>query len=151
MTGLLDDTDRRIVNALQGGLPLCDEPYARVAAQLELGEGDLIARLERMLEDGALTRFGPMYNADRMGGRFELCAIAAPAERFDDIAGQVNAYPEVAHNYARDHLLSMWFVLASDDAARLDDVVAGIEAETGLEVHRFPKLEEYFIGLRVEA
>jgi hypothetical protein len=92
-----------------------------------------------------------MYNADRMGGRFELCALAAPADRFDEVASQVNAHAEVAHNYARDHVLSMWFVLASDQPGRLDAAVAGIEADTGLEVHRFPKLEGYFIGLRVGA
>jgi DNA-binding Lrp family transcriptional regulator len=147
----LDDTDRRIVNALQGGLPLCDRPYQAAAAALGLAEDEVIARLRRMLGEGALTRFGPMYNADRMGGRFELCALAAPADRFDEIATQVNARVEVAHNYARDHVLSMWFVLASDEPEQLDAAVAGIEVDTGLEVHRFPKLEEYFIGLRVEA
>jgi DNA-binding Lrp family transcriptional regulator len=151
MTRPLDEIDRRIVNALQGGLPLCDRPYQAAAAALGLGGNELIARLERMLGDGALSRFGPMYNAERMGGRFELCALAAPAERFDEIADQVNAHAEVAHNYARDHVLNMWFVLASDAPSRIDTAVAAIEAETGLEVHRFPKLEEYFIGLRVEA
>jgi DNA-binding Lrp family transcriptional regulator len=151
MTRLLDDIDRRIVNALQGGLPLCDRPYEAAAAALGLVEDELIARLKRMLGEGALTRFGPMYNADRMGGRFELCALAAPADRFDEVASQVNAHAEVAHNYARDHALNMWFVLASDQPGRLDAAVAGIEADTGLNVHRFPKLEEYFIGLRVEA
>jgi DNA-binding Lrp family transcriptional regulator len=147
----LDDTDRRIVNGLQGGLPLCDRPYEAAAAALGLAEDELIARLKRMLGEGALTRFGPMYNADRMGGRFELCALAAPTDRFDEVAGQVNAHAEVAHNYARDHALNMWFVLASDEPGQLDAAVAGIEADTGLEVHRFPKLEEYFIGLRVGA
>jgi DNA-binding Lrp family transcriptional regulator len=151
MIPALDATDRRIVNALQGGLPLCERPYEAAAKALGLEEDDLIARLQRMLADGTLSRFGPMYNAERMGGRFELCALAAPAERFDEITELVNAWPEVAHNYARDHALSMWFVLASDDEARLDAAVAGIEADTGLTVHRFPKLEEYFIGLRVEA
>jgi siroheme decarboxylase len=151
MTRPLDDTDRRIVNALQGGLPLCDRPYQAAAAALDLAEDELISRLRRMLGEGALTRFGPMYNVDRMGGRFELCALAVPADRFDEVAGQVNEHAEVAHNYARDHVLNMWFVLASDEPGRLDAAVADIEADTGLEVHRFPKLEEYFIGLRVEA
>jgi DNA-binding Lrp family transcriptional regulator len=151
VTRPLDDIDRRIVNGLQGGLPLCDRPYRTAAAALGLAEDELISRLKRMLGEGALSRFGPMYNADRMGGRFELCALAAPADRFDEVAFQVNAHAEVAHNYARDHALNMWFVLASDQPGRLDAAVAGIEADTGLEVHRFPKLEEYFIGLRVEA
>jgi hypothetical protein len=48
-----------------------------------------------------------------MGGDFCLCALTAPEADFDRIADLVNAHPEVAHNYARDHELNMWFVLAT--------------------------------------
>ncbi len=106
--------------------------------------------LDRLVQTGALSRFAPLFNAERLGGAVCLCGMAVPATRFDAVAEQVNAYPEVAHNYARDHDLNMWFVLASDDPARIEEVAAALEAETGLTVFRMPKLEEYFIGLKVE-
>ena len=55
----MDETDRRIVNALQGGFPVCDEPFAAVAETLGIGADELIGRLRALLETGVLSRFGP--------------------------------------------------------------------------------------------
>lgn len=145
----LDEVDRRIVNELQGGLPLEERPYAVTGAALGLPEGELIARLRRLLDGGALTRFGPLYNADRMGGAFTLSAMAVPVERFEEVAGIVNSFIEVAHNYERDHALNMWFVIGCESGERVGKVIAEIEAATGLKVHDFPKEEEYFVEFRV--
>lgn len=148
---MLDALDRSILNALQGGFPLTARPFRDAAGGLGTDEATLIARIEALLATGAVTRFGPMFNADRMGGAFCLCAMAVPTERFDDVSALVNAHPEVAHNYERRHELNMWFVLAAEDASRIDVLVRRIEGETGLSVHAFPKLEEFYVGLRIEA
>lgn len=148
---MLDATDREIINALQGGLPISERPYAEAAARLGLDEQDLIARLEQMLETRTLTRFGPMYNIEKMGGAFCLCAMAVPDAAFDATVASLNAFPEVAHNYEREHDLNVWFVLASETPAGIDDAVARIETETGLDVYAFPKEREFFVRLKVEA
>lgn len=147
----LDRTDRAIVNALQGGFPVTERPYAAAARRLGLAEDELIARIERLLEAGALSRFGPMFNVERLGGAVTLCAMAVPEERFDEVAEALNARPEVAHNYAREHALNMWFVLAAERPERIAEVIGEIEEETGFAVCDLPKLDEYFIGLKVEA
>ena len=147
----MDEIDRRIVNALQDGFPLCDEPYAAVAGPLGLSAEALLARLRRLLDDGVLTRFGPLYQVERMGGRFVLAALAVPEADFERVAEQVNAFPEVAHNYRREHALNMWLVLAAESAQRVDEVARAIEAATGLALHRFPKEREYFVALRLVA
>lgn len=148
---MLEAIDRKIINALQGGFPVCERPFASAAAQLGVDESELMSRIARLKGEGVLSRFGPMYNAEAMGGAFCLCAIAVPPKRFDAVVAQVNAHAEVAHNYERDHLLNVWFVLGSDDCERIDAVIGEIEAETGLEVYAFPKEHEFFIGLKVEA
>ncbi len=145
----LDDTDRKIINALQGGFPLVARPFAAAAEPLGLGEDDLIGRIRSLREAGVLSRFGPLYNADRMGGGFCLCAVAVPPEQFDSVAEQVNAFPEVAHNYERDHALNMWFVVAAETAGRVGEVIEEIEAEIGLTVLAFPKEKEFFIEFKV--
>jgi DNA-binding Lrp family transcriptional regulator len=147
----LDDTDRRIVNALQEGFPLAPRPYRQAAERLGLAEDDLIARLKRLLEARVLTRFGPFLDAAAMGGAFCLCAMAVPAECFEAVMIQVNARPEVAHNYERAHRLNMWFVLATETRQGIERVALEIEAETGLKVFLFPKEQEFFIGFRVAA
>ena len=147
---LMDTLDRQIINELQGGFPVSEHPYAEVAAALNTSEEELISRLERMLDQGLLSRFGPMYHAERLGGGLTLAAISVPEHRFDAVTEIVNAHAEVAHNYARDHKLNMWFVLATETPERISEVIDEIEMETGLEVVNMPKLEEYFIGLRFD-
>jgi len=145
----LDATDARIVNELQGGFPVSRTPFADVAASLGIEEQDLIARISRMCDTGALSRFGPLINAERLGGAVTLAALAVPEGRFDEVAETVNGFREVAHNYAREHRLNMWFVVAADRRQRIGEVLGEIEAATGLAVHDFPKLEEFYIGLKV--
>ena len=147
----VSDFDRRIINALQDGFPVCDRPFAAVAATMGIGESALIAHLERLLADGILTRFGPLFQIERLGGAFCLAAIAAPEERYEEIAGQVNAFPEVAHNYRREHALNMWFVLATETAGGIDKTATAIEAAIGLPVCRFPKEREYFVEMKLPA
>lgn len=147
----LDDLDKRIVNALQGGFPVCELPFAVAGEKIGIGEEELIARICRLCDNGTLSRFGPMFNAERIGGGVLLAAMAVPEDRFDAVARQVNAHVEVAHNYRREHPLNMWFVLASETPERIDAVMAEIERETGLAVLPMPKIEEYFVGLRLEA
>lgn len=147
----LDDTDRRIVNALQEGFPLSPRPYAEAAERLGLSEDELIARLKRLLETRAITRFGPFLDAAAIGGAFCLCAMAVPTDCFEVVMTQVNARPEVAHNYQRTHRLNMWFVLATETQQGIERVAREIETEFGLKVLLFPKEREFFIGFRVAA
>ena len=144
-----DDQDRRIVNALQGGFPICERPFRAAAEKLRIDEDDLIARIETMCADGRLSRFGPLFDAERLGGAATLAAMAVPVKRFDAVAAAVNAYPEVAHNYAREHALNMWFIVSAETPERIAEAIAAIERETGLEVLVLPKEREFFVGLRL--
>lgn len=146
-----DAVDRRIINGLQEGFPLSPRPFAEAAVRLGLDEEELISRLEHLHRRGAITRFGPFIDAAAMGGAFCLCAMAVPAARFDEVTEQVNAFPEVAHNYERQHPLNMWFVLATERPEQIEAAAQAIGEATGLDVLRFPKLEEFFIGFRVTA
>lgn len=150
MSGM-DELDRRIVNSLQGDFPLCERPFAEAAAGLGVEEEVLLRRLRLLLESKVLTRFGPLFDAERLGGAFTLCALSVPQEDFARVAAIVNAYPEVAHNYEREHRLNMWFVLAALSRAEIEKVVEEIENETGYPVLDLPREQEYFIGLRLTA
>lgn len=147
----MDELDRRLVNALLGGFPLSERPFAEVARDLGLEESEVIERLAHLRAGGVLTRFGPLYDAERLGGAVTLCAMQVPVPRFEEVAALVNAFPEVAHNYERRHALNMWFVLAVERPAEIDTTIARIEAATGLEVLNLPKLDEYFLELKLSA
>ncbi|RIX44723.1 MAG: Lrp/AsnC family transcriptional regulator [Rhodocyclales bacterium GT-UBC] len=146
----LDDLDRRIIACMQGDFPVCETPYAEVAVQLGIAEDELIGRLRALLERKVLTRFGPMYQVERMGGAFVLAALAVPEVDFESVCARVNAFPEVAHNYRREHVLNMWFVLATETQDGIAEAIAGIERATGLPVYAFPKEREYFVEMKLE-
>ncbi|MDI5987203.1 Lrp/AsnC family transcriptional regulator [Halomonas sp. M4R5S39] len=148
-TAALDAADRWIINRLQAGLPLVSRPYAAVAAELAIGEGELLYRLELLLRDGVLSRFGPMYHAERLGGGLTLAALAVPEVDYERVSDAVNAFPEVAHNYRREHALNMWFVLATETPERIREVIDGIEAVTGLAVYNMPREEEFHVRLHL--
>jgi DNA-binding Lrp family transcriptional regulator len=145
----MDSIDADIVNRLQEGLPVCSRPFDGVAVTLGLSVDELLSRIQRLLDDKVLTRFGPMYNAENMGGALSLCAMQVPASRYEQVTAEVNAFPEVAHNYERDHLLNMWFVLATEHPEQAGAVIRQIEQTTGCQVYDMPKQEEFYIGLKL--
>ncbi len=147
----LSDIDRQILATLQGDFPICERPYAEAAAQLGIGEAELLARLESLLADKVLTRFGPMFQIEEMGGAFVLAALAVPEARYEEVTALVNALPQVAHNYRREHQLNMWFVLATESKAGIAEAIAQIEHDTGLPVYAFPKEREFFVEMKLAA
>jgi DNA-binding Lrp family transcriptional regulator len=147
----MDDLDRRIVNELQGGFPLCSRPFAEAAGALGCGEMELIERIDRLLREKTLSRFGPLFDAERLGGAFSLCAMRIPADDFARVAALVNEHPEVAHNYERAHRYNMWFVLAAASPERIGEVLRAIERETGYPVMDLPREAEFFVELRLTA
>lgn len=146
---VLDPVDALLLQRLHGGFPLTETPYADVAGELGLDEDEVLARLGALLASGMLTRFGPLYQIERAGGQFVLAAMRVPEERFDEVAAQVNALPEVAHNYRREHAFNMWFVVAAASPEEAHETCARIEAMCGLHVYAFPKEKEFFVELRL--
>lgn len=147
----IDRIDAQLIDRLHGELPLTERPFADVAADLGLSEAEVLQRLQRLLQDGLLTRFGPLYQIERAGGQFLLAALAVPEADYERVAEQVNALPAVAHNYRRTHQLNMWFVVAGETPQQVSQACAQIEAATGLRVYAFPKEREFFVELRLSA
>ena len=157
----MDEFDRRLLNRLQHGLPLEPHPYALLAAELDCREEDILRRLDDLLDDGTLTRFGPLFDIEPLGGAFTLAAMSVPEARFEEIAalpelphacGLATAallagWPQVAPNYRREHALNMWLVVACDSPAEVAETLARLERESGLAVLDLPKEATYHVGL----
>ena len=146
----MDALDRVIINSLQGGFPVSERPYAEMAQRLATTEEELLRRIDALLDDGTLTRFGPLYHAERLGGGLTLAAMRVATADFERVTGIVNGFAEVAHNYARDHEFNMWFVLATETPERIKEVIDAIEQASGYRVYNMPKIEEYFVGLKFD-
>ncbi len=143
----LTDLERDFINHFQGDFPLQERPFKSIASQLNCSEDELIETVSNLKTQKLLTRFGPLYDAARLGGGLTLAALSVPEDRYKIITQMVNTYPEVAHNYRRDHQLNMWFVLATETPQEIDRILHSIEQCTKLKVYNFPKQREFYIGL----
>lgn len=146
----LERADKLLINHLQKGFPLSSRPYRQVGQALGLSEGEIIQRLRRLLDQGALTRLAAILNAPQLGGERTLAALQAPPERLEEVIAAINRHPEVSHNYERTHHYNLWFVISSEDPQAIQRVIGDIERETGLSVINLPTLEEYYVEFQYE-
>ncbi len=141
---------RKLINRFQGGFPISRRPFLQVAAKLGMTESALISLVGDLLREGYLSRFGPLFDAARMGGQQVLAAMAVPEPRFAEVVALVNDLDCVAHNYRREHALNMWFVISAESPELVARTADRIEERSALPVYRFPKLREFYVGLFLE-
>ena len=141
-----DALDRRLLDEFQRGFPLSERPFAELAEKLQTDENEIIGRLRRLKEEGAVSRVGAVLAPHALGWS-TLAALAVPLERLDDVADLVSDYPEVNHNYEREHRFNLWFVVTGEDRAAVAAVLDDIERRTGLRPIDLPLLEPYHLDL----
>jgi DNA-binding Lrp family transcriptional regulator len=142
----MSDADFSLLNRFQRDFPLTPEPFRVIAAQLGWTEAEVLAALRRLQQDGKVSRVGAVFAANKLGVS-TLAALAVPVVRLETVAGWVNEYPEVNHNYQREHEFNLWFVLTAPSPARLQAVLAEIRDRTGLPLLDLPLLEPFHIDL----
>jgi len=142
----LSETERRIINAYQHDFPLHPRPFAQIGEALGMPEDDVLRTIGDLRERGILSRVGAVIAPNRAGAS-TLAAMAVPAERLDDVAAYVSSFPEVNHNYEREHRLNLWFVVAAKDRDAVLMTLGRIEAETGIEPIELPLVKAYHIDL----
>lgn len=150
MSSSLSTLDKLILNSLQKGISIEERPFQELSQELGITEEEVANTVTQLLERGYLSRFGPLYNIEKFGGRFVLVALEAGKDDFERVNEIVNSYPEVAHNYERAHQLNMWFVLATETLEEEERILSEIKEKTGCTPLPMPKLEEYHLNLFLE-
>jgi DNA-binding Lrp family transcriptional regulator len=143
---MLGEIDRRLLNEFQHDFPLDPQPFATIAEELGTDEQTVMERLNYLKRFGALSRVGAVLRPNRVGAS-TLAALAVPPAQLEQVAALVSAFAEVNHNYEREHEYNLWFVITARDSDRVSEVLAEIEAATGLEPIDLPMLEDFFIDL----
>ncbi|HNQ25273.1 MAG TPA: AsnC family transcriptional regulator, partial [Methanoregulaceae archaeon] len=112
-----DALDIRILDALQQDIPLVAWPWEDMAGRLGIPESVLLERLERLHCAGIIRGISPVIESRPLGfTAATLVALPVPGERIREVAGVISGYPEVSHNFQRDHYYSLWFTLSAKDA-----------------------------------
>jgi len=149
----LDDTDRQLLNLLQGQFALEARPFARVAELAEIGEDEVLARTKRMLDERIIRQITPIFDTRVLGYSSMLVAAKVDAENPHRAAKIVNSHPGVSHNYLRDHDFNMWFTIATEPDSRLglEGTLEVLQDLTGAEsVRQLPTLKLFKIRMDLE-
>ena len=142
----MTDLDLALLNNYQRAFPLCSRPYAELAQQLQISEGEVLQRLLQLKQAGSISRIGPVFRPNSIGVS-TLAALAVPPAQLEQVAALVNAYPQVNHNYQREHDYNLWFVATADEPARLASTLEQIRSETGCPLLDLPLVKDYYIDL----
>ncbi len=142
----MTDLDLALLNNYQRAFPLCSRPYAELAQQLQISEHEALQRLLQLKQAGSISRIGPVFRPNSIGVS-TLAALAVPSAQLEQVAALVNAYPQVNHNYQREHDYNLWFVATADEPARLASTLEQIRSETGCPLLDLPLVKDYYIDL----
>lgn len=144
--GALTEFERRLLNDFQRGLPLSETPYADMARALGVAEQTVLDALDGLERRGFIARVGAVFAPRRLGAS-TLAAMCVPEDRLDEVADLVSGFPEVNHNYEREHRFNLWFVVTAPDEEEVARVLDDIRRRTGLSVMNLPLEQDYHIDL----
>jgi DNA-binding Lrp family transcriptional regulator len=143
---MTDSFEFRLLNEFQRDFPLCPAPFAELATRLGVAEREVLSSLEKLRREGKISRVGAVFAPKRIGAS-TLAAMAIPADKLDVVAAAVNRFPEVNHNYEREHRYNLWFVVTASSEGRLQATLRAIESAAGYPLLALPLLEEFHIDL----
>ena len=151
-TALPDGTDLHILDALQDDIPLVPRPFAAIAQRLGIPEQDLLERLKRLQDKGIVRGISPTLESRHMGlSAATLVAFHVADERVHEIAAIISSYPEVSHNFRRDHYYALWFTLSAKNEEDMQCVLTEILDRTGIadtDVLNLPTVRKLKVDVR---
>ncbi|MGB9185460.1 MAG: AsnC family transcriptional regulator [Solirubrobacteraceae bacterium] len=149
----LDDLDKRLLNLMQGQFPIASRPYQHVAAAAGLPEAEVLARVQRLLDERIIRQVTPIFDTRALGYASMLVAAKVDAENPWRAANIINAHPGVSHNYLRNHEFNIWFTIATEPDSPLGlegtlEVLAGLAGAES--VRQLPTLKLFKIRMDLE-
>ena len=149
----LDETDKQLLNLMQGRFPIEPRPYARVAELAGLPEDEVLQRVQYLLDKRIIREITPIFDTRAFGYASMLVAAKVDPANPHRAARFINTHPGVTHNYLRDHDFNLWFTIAvePDSKLGLDGTLDVLQRETGAEsIRQLPTLKLFKIRMDLE-
>ncbi|HEY4827528.1 MAG TPA: Lrp/AsnC family transcriptional regulator [Solirubrobacteraceae bacterium] len=149
----LDDTDKRLLNLMQGSFPIAPRPYEHVAQKAGIEEQEVIGRVKELLDERIIRQVTPIFDTRALGYSSMLVAAKVDAENPWRAANIINEHPGVSHNYLRNHEFNIWFTIATEPGSPLglDGTLEALAKEAGAEsVRQLPTLQLFKIRMDLE-
>lgn len=129
----LDAFDKRLLNLLQGSLPVCERPFAKLAGVLGTDEQTVLTRVQVLKKEGYLRRIGTFFDSNKLGYKGTLVALRVEPERLASVAEAINRYPGATHNYEREGKYNLWFTLLTPSPEQEQDILSEVGVLPGVQ------------------
>jgi DNA-binding Lrp family transcriptional regulator len=149
----LDETDKRLLNLMQGSFALVRQPFAHVAALAGLEEPEVLLRVQRLLDKRIIREITPIFDTRALGYSSMLVAAKVDPDHPHRAAKVINAHPGVTHNYLRNHDFNLWFTVATEPGSRLglQGTLDVLQEATGAQsIRQLPTLKLFKIRMDLE-
>ncbi|MCL5037700.1 MAG: AsnC family transcriptional regulator [Chloroflexi bacterium] len=147
----LDAVDKALLNRLQDGFPIEPRPYKKIGEELGIDESEVLERLEALIDCGIIRSIGGTVASDKIGRFTALAATKVPGEKIEQAVSIINSYPEVTHNYERDHEYNIWFTINAESREKAEEIISNIKSKAGLdEIQLLPALKTYKIKVKFD-
>jgi DNA-binding Lrp family transcriptional regulator len=149
----LDETDKQLLNLLQGSFPLDPRPFAKIAGLAGLTEEDVLERVGYLLDKRIIREITPIFDTRAFGYASMLVAAKVDPAYPHRAAQFINTHPGVTHNYLRDHDFNLWFTIAVEPGSKLglDGTLEVMAERTGAaSIRQLPTLKLFKIRMDLE-
>ncbi|MBP2653389.1 MAG: transcriptional regulator [Firmicutes bacterium] len=146
---MISEFDKKLLNIIQGDLPLSKRPFALVAKRLGAKESFVLERLNSLKAEGYIRRLGAFFDSERLGYKGTLVALAVEPDMVAAVAEVINSYPGVTHNYERDGSYNLWITLLSLNAEEEEGIISAISAIPGVNrLLNLPASEKFKVNVQ---
>jgi siroheme decarboxylase len=149
----LDETDKRLLNLMQGRFPIVSRPYAQVAGEAGMSEREAIERVQQLIDERIIRQVTPIFDTRALGYSSMLVAAKVDPDNPWRAANVINAHPGVSHNYLRNHEFNIWFTIATEPGSPLglNGTLEVLAREAGAEsIRQLPTLKLFKIRMDLE-
>lgn len=134
----MDSLDKRIINYLGGDLPVSQRPFEALARELGLGQDEVVAVVNRLVDQGILRRFGATLKHQNSGfAANALVAWRVPPQRLDEAGTALAAHRQITHCYHRrphpNFDYNLYTMIHGATEAEVRQIADELAARTGLE------------------
>jgi len=133
----MDETQRRIVRAIQAGLPLTERPFDAIADEVGISVDDLLAQLAAWKADGTIRRLGAFLRHRQAG--YSVNAMGAwnvPDDRVESFGRTASGMRSVSHCYQRPRFegfpYNLYTMIHGRSREECEQTARTISQETGI-------------------
>jgi DNA-binding Lrp family transcriptional regulator len=145
----MDQFDRQLLDLLQRDFPITDRPYAALGEQVGLVEDEVVRRVQTLKDAGLIRRIGAVFEPSSLGYVSALVAAKVAPQAIERVAEAADAFPEVTHNYEREHAYDLWFAVIAKSEERIQEIVDAVRRIEGVDaIFALPALRRFKIQTR---